>query len=67
MFFKVTFRSRDKTIDPRKEFLCTVISVKNYGYSILFSKGSDMERSRDGTSNGCSIVGVVKVLSGIKL
>jgi len=67
MFLVVTFRCRNKSINPWKKFLSTVISVENDRYPILFSKGTDVECTRDSSRNSCLIVGVIKILSSIEL
>lgn len=67
VFLVVTLRCRKKSINPWKKLLSTVISVENDRYSILFSKGTDVECTRDGSCNSCRVVGVIKILSSIEL
>jgi hypothetical protein len=64
---EIAFRRRQQTVDPWKKLLCAVIGVKNDRDSILLSHRSDMESSRDGSSNGSAKVFVVQGFSSIEL
>jgi len=64
---EVTFRSSNQTIDPWEKLLGAVISVENNRDAILFSHGSDMERSRNGSGNCSAVVVVVQCLTAVEL
>jgi len=63
----VSLRCSDESINPREKFFGAVVSVEDNRDSVLFSKSTDVEGSRDGTSNGCLEVSVIKTLTGIEL
>ena len=57
----------DESINPREKFFGAVVSVEDNREYVLFSKSTDVEGSRDGNSNGCLEVSVIKTLTGIEL
>jgi hypothetical protein len=67
VFLVVTLRCRNKSINPWKKLLRAVIGVENDRYPILFSKGTNVECTRDSSCNSCRVVGVIKILSSIEL
>ena len=67
MILEVTFRSRNQTIDPWEKILGAVVSVENNRDTILFRHGSDVECSRNGSSNCSLVVLVVQCLTGVEL
>ena len=67
MFFVVTLRGGNKAINPREKTLCTMVSVEDDRYAILFCKSTDVECSRNGTSDGSVVVCIIKVFTCIKL
>jgi hypothetical protein len=63
----ITLRCSEKSINPRKKLLSTVIGVENDGDSVLFREGTNVEGSRNGTGDGGSVVFVIKTLSSVEL
>mmetsp|Transcript_11226 Transcript_11226/g.31719 ORF Transcript_11226/g.31719 Transcript_11226/m.31719 type:complete len:248 (+) Transcript_11226:622-1365(+) len=63
----VTLRGGKETIDPGKELLGAVISVKDDGDAVLLGHCADMEGTGDGAGNGGLVVVVVESLASVEL